>query len=219
MRGTVFHYDQDQDYGYINGIDGKRYIFAGSDLTQEVTLVRGTLVEFQPGDGTAHGIVAAPAAPSSSAGRPRQPGGIAENRPARSTGLWAYFCRAVIADYCNFNGRARRKEFWAFWLFSTLGIVALFGFGVLVDLAINGFGVNADRTQIGFLPVLIFVLGLILPWIALIVRRIHDAGRSGWFALLCFTPATGAVAFLIFGLIPSQVGENRWGPMPAGVRI
>jgi hypothetical protein len=59
MRGAVYHYDEDQDYGYINGIDGKRYIFARSDLGHGVALVRGTLVEFQPDDGTAHNIVAA----------------------------------------------------------------------------------------------------------------------------------------------------------------
>ncbi|MBB6409636.1 hypothetical protein [Mesorhizobium sangaii] len=73
MRGTVFHYDQDQDYGYINGIDGKRYIFSRDDLSQQETLVRGTLVEFQPGDGTAHDIVAvASTTPSPSTGQPRQ---------------------------------------------------------------------------------------------------------------------------------------------------
>ena len=223
MRGTVFHYDQDQDFGYINGIDAKRYIFARSDLRQDVALVRGALVEFEPGDGTAHNIVAvASTAPSSSTARPRQPGRSARSRAAYSTGLWAYFWRAVIADYSNFNGRARRREFWAFWLFYILGMFALFGFGILVDLAINGFETNADRTPmgvIGFIPVLAFFSGLILPSIALVVRRVHDAGQSGWFALLCFIPPIGSVALLVFGFIPSQVGDNPWGPVPAGVKI
>jgi len=219
MRGTVFHYDQDQDYGYINGIDSKRYIFSRNDLSQEVTLVRGTLVEFQPDDGTAHNIVGASlTAPSSSTGQPRQPRRFAESRPAYSTGLWAYFWRAVIADYSNFNGRARRKEFWAFWLFYTLGIVAFFGFGILVDLAINGFGTSLGRTSIGFLPIFVFVLALTLPWIALVVRRVHDAGLSGWFVLLCFIPLIGGIALLVFGLMPSQTGENPWGSVPAGVK-
>ncbi|RVD13148.1 MAG: DUF805 domain-containing protein [Mesorhizobium sp.] len=223
MRGAVLHYDQDQDYGYINGIDGKRYIFTHNDLNQGVTLARGALVEFRPDDGTAHDIVAVtPTAPSPSTGQPRQPRRSAESRPAYSTGLWAYFWRAIIADYSNFKGRARRKEFWAFWLFYTLGIFALLGFGILVDLAFNGFKTNADRTPmraIGLIPFLVFFSGLILPSIALVVRRVHDAGLSGWFALLGFITPIGSIALLVFGLLPSQVGENPWGPVPAGVRI
>jgi uncharacterized membrane protein YhaH (DUF805 family) len=222
MRGTIFHYDQDQDqdYGYIDGIDSKRYIFARDDVSHEVPLARGTLVEFQPDDGTAHDIIAVtPTAPLPSTGQPRRSG---ESRPAYSTGLWAYFWRAIIADYSNFKGRARRKEFWAFWLFYTLGILALLGFGILVDLAFNGFKTNADRTTmraIGLIPFLVFFSGLILPSIALVVRRVHDAGLSGWFALLGFITPIGSIALLVFGLLPSQVGENPWGPVPAGVRI
>lgn len=223
MRGAVFHYDEGQDYGYIDGIDGKRYIFSRTDLSQELILVRGALVEFQPDDGTAHNIVAvASAAPPSSTGQPRQTSRSAPSRPAYPTGLWAYFWRAVIADYSNFNGRSRRKEFWAFWLFYTLGIFTLFGFGILVDLAINGFETNADRAPIGstgFIPLLVFLSGLILPWIALVVRRVHDAGVSGWFALLCFIPLIGGIALLVFGLMPPQLGDNPWGPVPAGVRV
>ncbi|RUX90052.1 DUF805 domain-containing protein, partial [Mesorhizobium sp. M7A.F.Ca.CA.004.04.1.1] len=55
--------------------------------------------------------------------------------------------------------------------------------------------------------------------IALVVRRVHDAGLSGWFALLGFITPIGSIALLVFGLLPSQVGENPWGPVPAGVRI
>ncbi|WP_136622085.1 MULTISPECIES: DUF805 domain-containing protein [Mesorhizobium] len=220
MRGAVFHYDEDQDYGYINGIDGKRYIFTRNDLNQGVALVRGALVEFQPDDGTAHYIVAvASTAPSPGTGQPRQPGRPAENRPAVSTGLWAYFRRAVSVNYVNFNGRARRKEFWGFWLCYTIVLAALFGFGILINLAVNGFGANAGRTSIGFVPALVFALAFTVPWIALVVRRVHDLGLNGWFVLLCFIPAIGGVALLVFGLMPSQVGENPWGAVPAGVRV
>jgi uncharacterized membrane protein YhaH (DUF805 family) len=63
------------------------------------------------------------------------------------------------------------------------------------------------------------VLAAILPSIAVVVRRLHDIGLTGWLALLCYIPAFGAVAFLIFGLLPSQFGENRWGPTQVGVRF
>ncbi|QPC90047.1 DUF805 domain-containing protein [Mesorhizobium sp. INR15] len=216
MRGAVYHYDKDQDYGYINGTDGKRYIFALNDLSQDVALVRGTLVDFQPDDGTAHNIAAASTTPPPGTGQPPRSGRLAGQS---STGLWAYFGRTVSVNYFNFNGRARRKEFWAFWLCLNLVLVVLLGFGILVNLAISGFGINADRTSIGFLPAAIFIFVFGLPWIALTVRRLHDVGLSGWFVLLCFTPAFGAVALLVLGLVQSQVGENQWGPVPAGVRF
>ncbi|TPK71782.1 DUF805 domain-containing protein [Mesorhizobium sp. B2-4-15] len=215
MRGAVVHYDQDQDYGYINGTDGKRYFFSRTDLSQEIPLVRGTLVEFQPDDGTAHNIaMAASTTPSSSTG-PR-PGRPAEKG---STGLWAYFGRTVSVNYFNFDGRARRKEFWAFWLCFNVVLAALLGFGILVNLAINGFGINAGRSSIGYLPALIFMAVFGLSWIALTVRRLHDVGLSGWLVLPCFIPIIGGVAVLVLGLAPSQVGENPWGPVPAGVGV
>ncbi|CAN7212983.1 DUF805 domain-containing protein [Mesorhizobium sp. LjNodule214] len=215
MRGTVYHYDEEQDYGYVNGVDGKRYIFARGDLRQDVSLARGTLVEFRADDRTAHDIVAAATPERDPSKRPVH---SAERRLAQSIGLWAYFRRAMIADYGNFNGRARRKEFWAFYICSIVVLVALSGFGILLNLAISGFG-NGPRTSIGYVPALLFVLAMILPLIALIVRRLHDIGLTGWLALVCFTPALGSVAFLFIGLVPSQFGENRWGPMPAGVRV
>lgn len=218
MRGAVFHYDEDHDYGYINGVDGKRYIFSRGDLTQDLAITKGMMVEFTPDDGTAHDIIAAkPAAPSLD-GSLQQRGRTAEDRSARSMGLWANFLHAFIDDYRNFRGRARRKEFWAFYLWFSIVFVALFGFGVLLNLAISGFD-DGPTTSIGHIPVLLFVLVTILPSIALVVRRLHDIGLTGWLVLLCYTPALGAVAFLVFGLLPSQYGENRWGPTPAGVTV
>lgn len=218
VRGSVFHYDEDNDYGYINGVDGKRYIFSRGDLTRNMNIARGMLVEFTPDDGTAHDIIAAkPAAPSLD-GNLQQRGHTAENRSARSMGLWGYFLRALIDDYRNFTGRARRKEFWAFYLWLNVVLVALFGFGILLNLAISGFD-DGPGTSIGYIPVLLFVLAAILPSIAVVVRRLHDIGLTGWLVLLCYTPALGTVAFLFFGLAPSQFRENRWGPVPVGVRF
>ncbi|MDX8446278.1 DUF805 domain-containing protein [Mesorhizobium captivum] len=218
MRGAVFHYDEDHDYGYINGVDGKRYIFSRGDLIKDMPLARGMLVEFTPDDGTAHDIVAVRSPAPSPNGSPQQHSRTTENRSAKSMGLWAYFLRALGDDYRNFTGRASRKEFWAFYLWFSIVFVALFGFGILLNLAISGFD-DGPRTSIGYIPALLFVLVAILPSVALVVRRLHDIGLTGWLVLLCYTPAFGALAILIFGLLPSQFGENRWGPMPAGVTV
>ncbi|WP_246678653.1 DUF805 domain-containing protein [Mesorhizobium sp. B2-4-17] len=122
-------------------------------------------------------------------------------------------------NYFNFDGRARRKEFWAFWLCFNVVLAALLGFGIFVNLAINGFGINAGKSSIGYLPALIFMAVFGLSWIALTVRRLHDVGLSGWLVLPCFIPVIGGVALLVLGLAPSQVGENTWGPVPAGVEV
>ncbi|MDX8494580.1 DUF805 domain-containing protein [Mesorhizobium sp. VK22B] len=218
MRGAVFHYDEDHDYGYINGVDGKRYIFSRGDLIKDMPLARGMLVEFTPDDGTAHDIVVVRSPAPSPNGSPQQHSRATENRSSKSMGLWAYFLRAVGDDYRNFTGRASRKEFWAFFLWFYVLFGALFGFGILLNLAISGFD-DGPTTSIGHIPALLFVLVAILPSIAVVVRRLHDIGLTGWLVLLCYTPAFGAVAFLVFGLLPSQFGENRWGPMPAGVTV
>ena len=65
----------------------------------------------------------------------------------------------------------------------------------------------------------IFVLAGILPSLAMSVRRQHDIGLSGWFFLLIFIPYIGNLILFVFALIPSQKHENKWGPVPAGVKI
>src|SRR4051812_22694627 len=99
MRGTVYHFDDDQDFGYINGVDGKRYSFSRRDLSHELAPARGTVVEFQPDDRTAQNIGAAiPTA--SGVGGPPQSSASAGTQP----GLVAYFRRVMMEDYRNFKG-------------------------------------------------------------------------------------------------------------------
>ena len=62
----------------------------------------------------------------------------------------------------------------------------------------------------------LFFLLTFLPWVALIVRRLHDLGLTGWLAILCFLPYVGGLATLVFALIPTQAGGNKWGPVPPG---
>jgi len=63
------------------------------------------------------------------------------------------------------------------------------------------------------------VLATIVPSIAITVRRQHDIGLSGWFYLLILLPYLGGMIIFVFSLIPSQKHENKWGPVPAGVRL
>ena len=71
-----------------------------------------------------------------------------------------------------------------------------------------------DRAAVG-----LFLLATFIPGLALIVRRQHDIGLSGWFYLLVLVPYVGGLIVFVFTLIPSQKHDNKWGPVPYGVRI
>lgn len=116
---------------------------------------------------------------------------------------------AVLKKYAVFSGRARRKEFWYFTLFNVIVSIVL----AAVDAAIGT--LNTD-SGIGLLSG-IYSLAVIIPSIAVSVRRLHDIGRSGWWVLIGLIPLVGAIVLLIFNVQDSQPGENQYGPNPKSV--
>lgn len=108
--------------------------------------------------------------------------------------------RSVLTQYAGFSGRARRSEYWWFYLFITIANIV---FGCLS-------GVAEAAVFIG----LIVSLALLLPTIAVSVRRLHDTNRSGWFMLLGLIPIVGGIILLIFFTQDSKPGPNRFGPNP-----
>ncbi|WP_026227696.1 DUF805 domain-containing protein [Hoeflea sp. 108] len=247
MRGEMLHYDEAQGFGFIEGADGNRYGFTREDLRQAMAVGKGTEVEFTPSGGQARDVFPIHAPVARSAGPMPQPGrsvpqfgrrGVADSQPAPaqavprapryepaysdaaygepSTGLWSYFWRAITTNYVNFSGRARRKEYWAFTLFMILGGVVL---GALIGIFAAVSGQDEQSLPIMVLFLLsAFGLAMVLPSIAVTVRRIHDLGLSGWFYLLIFVPFGGFV-LLVFTLLPSQKHDNKWGPVPEGVSV
>jgi uncharacterized membrane protein YhaH (DUF805 family) len=106
---------------------------------------------------------------------------------------------AVLKNYAGFSGRARRAEYWQFALFNAIALVALF----VIDLAI--------KTTI---PYLLYTLAVIVPGLAVAVRRLHDTGRSGWWLLIGLVPLVGAIVLLVFACLDSEAGENKYGANP-----
>lgn len=235
MRGEVIYYDEGQGFGFIQGADGNRYTFTAEDLRRQMPMAKGATVEFQPNGDKARDVFSlraplaaqpdrrpAGAAPvlSGSAHGPAAPQRFgrltADAGGAEPTGLWDYFRRGLTERYASFSGRARRKEYWGYFLFWT---IALF-FICVVGLVADGAAGNLDRSDGPLLTMAacgLFVLATFLPGLAITVRRIHDIGLSGWLYLLVFIPTVGALIVFVFTLIPSQAHENRWGPVPAGV--
>lgn len=115
----------------------------------------------------------------------------------------------VLKRYADFGGRARRKEFWHFALANTLIFVALAVVDVWADLVHrpSGFGFLS-----GF-----YSIGVLVPAVAVAVRRLHDTGRSAWWLAIAFIPLAGAFVLLYFYVQDSLPGGNRYGPNPKGV--
>lgn len=113
---------------------------------------------------------------------------------------------SVFKNCFEFKGRARRKEYWVFILGTLLVSVAL----GLIDVML---GLYSDEAGLGLLSGL-YALIIIIPSIALSVRRLHDTGRSGWWILLSLIPLIGPIVLIVFYVMDSKPGENEYGPNP-----
>ena len=216
MRGEVLHYDDEQGFGFINGTDGKRYAFERSDLRRLVPVGKGTLVEFQIDGATAREIFIIRSDTRASA--PASFGRDAIVAEPEHTGLWSYFTRTLTSNYANFRGRARRKEYWGYVLFYTILLMIVTAVGISFDNSTGNLAGQEIPTAT-IVAVGLFLLATFIPGLALIVRRQHDIGLSGWFYLLILIPYVGGLIVFVFTLIPSQKHDNKWGPVPYGVRV
>lgn len=108
---------------------------------------------------------------------------------------FSYFTNAITSNYANFEGRARRSEYWYFTLFSTI-----------ISWGLSYMGIAMDFPWIS----IIYSFGVILPSIAVGVRRMHDVGKSGWYILI-------PIYNLILACTDSEVGPNQYGPNPKGI--
>lgn len=107
----------------------------------------------------------------------------------------------VLRKYAVFSGRARRKEYWMFFLFNII-IAAAIGFVLGFIGAIIGIGTALSTPVSG-----LYSLATIIPSIAVGVRRMHDIGRSGWWILF-------PLVNIVFLFLDSEPSENQYGPNP-----
>jgi uncharacterized membrane protein YhaH (DUF805 family) len=119
--------------------------------------------------------------------------------------------KAFWSNYSNFKSRARRSEYWFIQLFLVITNVAV----AAIDLALmNGdvdrFIANGGGGIVG----LIWILATIVPAIAVLIRRLHDTNRSGWWALIGLVPLVGAIVLLVFTVEDSNKGVNKYGASP-----
>lgn len=112
----------------------------------------------------------------------------------------------VLRKYAVFEGRSRRAEYWYFFLYNVLfGIAA-----AIVDILAGTYNKGLGIGLVG----VIYALAVLLPSLAVAIRRLHDTNRSGWWLLIAFIPLAGAIALIVFYAQDSDPGDNTYGPNP-----
>jgi uncharacterized membrane protein YhaH (DUF805 family) len=117
-----------------------------------------------------------------------------------------------LRRYADFSGRSRRKEYWMFTLLIILVEIVLFGWIMAAAFGSNG-GMTA-MVAVPFAIVMILGLAIVVPSLAVTVRRLHDIDKSGWHYFLAFIPIVGPIVLLVFLCMEGTPGPNRYGPDP-----
>ncbi|MET9856424.1 DUF805 domain-containing protein [Streptomyces sp. NPDC006450] len=109
----------------------------------------------------------------------------------------------VLKKYVVFSGRARRQEYWMFFLFNLAALIIV----AILD------------SVIGTSPLLyaLYALATFLPNLGLTVRRLHDSGKSGWWILVALIPLVGGIWLLVLLATEGQPNPNEYGPSPKAV--
>jgi uncharacterized membrane protein YhaH (DUF805 family) len=117
-----------------------------------------------------------------------------------------------LKRYAEFSGRSRRKEYWMF----ALGVlIAMFALSFLLIGGIDfSTGMPEEGFGLGLIALTLLSLAILIPGIAVQVRRFHDQDKSGWFVLLNFVPYIGGLIVLVMMCLEGTRGPNRYGPDP-----
>lgn len=115
----------------------------------------------------------------------------------------------VLKQYADFKGRARRKEYWMYFLFNAI-IVAILSL-------IDQFTGTYDPDLGSGLLSRVYSIAVLIPGVAVAARRLHDVGKSGWMLLIAFIPILGLIWLLVLFVTDSDQGSNKYGPNPKGI--
>ena len=124
-----------------------------------------------------------------------------------------YYLDVLTDKYSDFNGRARRKEYWM-W---TLSVTIIFIFAMIMD---NLLGLNFELMgqDLGYGWIyLVAGIAHLIPGLAVVVRRLHDVGKSGWFYFIVLIPIIGILWLLILLCTDGKKEDNKWGTNPKSI--
>ncbi len=106
-------------------------------------------------------------------------------------------------NYAVFSGRATRSAFWWFYLFTII-------VGIAISVIEGAMGSSGIAGGLGIISI-IWALGVFLPTLGLVIRRLHDADHSGWWWLIGLVPLVGVIVLIVFWATPGTQGDNRFG--------
>ena len=124
-----------------------------------------------------------------------------------------YYLDVLTDKYSDFNGRARRKEYWM-W---TLSVTIIFIFAMIMD---NLLGLNFELMgqDLGYGWIyLVAGIAHLIPGLAVVVRRLHDVGKSGWFYFIVLIPIIGVLWLLVLLCTEGKKEDNKWGTNPKSI--
>ena len=138
-----------------------------------------------------------------------------DSTPAENFTMMSAY-KSMFKKYAKFNGRSRRSEYWYATLVNSL--IGLLFFFVVVAIAVSTGDYVSDAVAI-FVALLAlaycgYCFAIVIPSLAMCVRRLHDIGKSGWFVLLSLIPYVGALILFVFLVQDSQPGSNQYGTNP-----
>ena len=112
------------------------------------------------------------------------------------------FYKDALTNYVHFEGRASRKQYWYFVLWNA---IIFTGISIILNIILQGNGMYVSW---------IYNLAILLPSLAIAIRRLHDIGKSGWWLCILLIPIVGAIVILIFLITPGEPGTNAHGTNP-----
>lgn len=200
MRGEIIGWNAASGTGEIGGADGRRYVFSGRMSGGPAR--RGARVVFEPRAGEAVSVRAV----------------VEGDRTPDGVSMVDLFVRCVTGKYAGLRGRAARREYWSFVLFSLLIQILMVAAGVAVDSAVGNLEGPRAVPYLTIAFATVPALFLFVPTFCLSVRRLHDVGLSGWFYLAIVAVSAippiafvGGLATVALALWPSQEIDNRHG--------
>ena len=121
-----------------------------------------------------------------------------------------WYLKVMRDNYANFSGRARRKEYWMFVLVQAIVMI-----GLMILDSVLGLDFELQGISLGY--GYLYLIGIIvhfIPSLAVVVRRLHDVGKSGWFYFIFLIPIIGIIWLLVSICTEGQKEYNKWGSDP-----
>ncbi|MGE8652338.1 MAG: DUF805 domain-containing protein [Acinetobacter gandensis] len=198
MKGQILDYSIQTNLGIITTDDQKRYEFTGAEWRGQNTPKRGDHVDFDINpEGKAVQVFTALSSSNPIYNLTEQLDKISNQDQAESQFNMIDWFVKCLKNYANFTGRARRKEFWFFTLVQFIILII----AQIIDSVIG--------TE--FVLYALIVLALLIPSLAVSVRRLHDLSKSGWWYLIALIPLIGAIILIIWFATETKAEVNQWG--------